>query len=92
MTNLNLNPQSVLTQLSWLGNIRAALKRCGIHIKCMNVSAENMYINQSGELFLQFRPNVKTKDNIEVMHESGTTVHYGTINIEGIALKDWRIN
>ena len=66
-----------------------------------------MYINRSGELFLQFRPDDKSskmKASIEVLHESGTTVHYlehiGAINIEGvvtrvtktgIALKDWRI-
>ena len=77
----------------------------------MNASAENinriMYINQNGELFLQFRPDDKAskmKASIEVLHESGTTVHYqehiGEISIEGvvtrvtktgIALKDWRI-
>ena len=66
-----------------------------------------MYINQSGELFLQFRPgskSAKRKASIETLHGSGTTVHYqeriGAINIEGvvtrvtktgIALKDWRI-
>ena len=66
-----------------------------------------MYINQSGELFLQFRPDDKSsemKASIEVLHEGGTTVHYqehiGEITIEGIvtrvtktgiALKDWRI-
>ena len=66
-----------------------------------------MYINQKGELFLQFRPDDKSsemKASIEVLHESGTTVHYqehiGEINIEGIvtrvtktgiALRDWRI-
>ena len=66
-----------------------------------------MYINQNGELFLQFRPDDKSskmKASIEVMHESGTVVHYqehiGEINIEGvvtrvtktgIALRDWRI-
>ena len=66
-----------------------------------------MYINQSGELFLQFRPDDKSsemKASIEVLHERGTTVHYqehiGEIAIEGvvnrvtktgIALKDWRI-
>ena len=66
-----------------------------------------MYINQNGELFLQFRPDDKSskmKASIEVMYESGTVVHYqehiGAINIEGvvtrvtktgIALKDWRI-
>ena len=77
----------------------------------MNTSAENinriMYINQRGELFLQFRPDDKSskmKASIEVMYESGTTVHYqehiGVIILEGavtrvtksgIALKDWRI-
>ena len=77
----------------------------------MNTSAENinriMYINQNDELFLQFRPGDKAskmKASIEVLHESGTTVHYkehiGEINIEGIvtrvtktgiALRDWRI-
>ena len=66
-----------------------------------------MYINQSGELFLQFRPDDKSskmKASIKVLHEKGTVVHYqehiGEINIEGvvtrvtktgIALKDWRI-
>ena len=66
-----------------------------------------MYVNQSGELFLQFRPDDKSskmKASIEVLHESGTTVHYqehiGAISIEGvvtrvtktgIALRDWRI-
>ena len=66
-----------------------------------------MYINQKGELFLQFRPDDKSskmKASIEVLYESGTTVHYqehiGEITIEGvvtrvtktgIALKDWRI-
>ena len=66
-----------------------------------------MYINQKGELFLQFRPDDKSsemKASIEVLHESGTTVHYqehiGEITIvgvvtrvtkSGIALKDWRI-
>ena len=66
-----------------------------------------MYINQNGELFLQFRPGDKSskmKASIEVLHESGTTVHYqehiGAIDIEGvvarvtktgIALRDWRI-
>ena len=75
------------------------------------MTAENtnkvMYINQKGELFLQFWPDDKSskmKASIEVLHESGTTVHYqehiGEINIEGvvtrvtksgIALKDWRI-
>ena len=66
-----------------------------------------MYINQKGELFLQFRPDDKSskmKASIEVLHERGTVVHYqehiGAINIEGvvtrvtktgIALKDWRI-
>ena len=75
------------------------------------MTAENtnkvMYINQKGELFLQFWPDDKSskmKASIEVLHESGTTVHYqehiGEITIEGvvtrvtksgIALKDWRI-
>lgn len=75
------------------------------------MTAENinriMYINQNGELFLQFRPGNKSskmKASIEVLHEGGTTVHYqehiGEINIEGvvtrvtktgIALRDWRI-
>ena len=66
-----------------------------------------MYINQNGELFLQFRPgskSTKRKASIEALHESGTMVHYqehiGAINIEGvvtrvtktgIALRDWRI-
>ena len=66
-----------------------------------------MYINQKGELFLQFRPDDKSskmKASIEVMHESGTVVQYqehiGEITIEGvvnrvtktgIALRDWRI-
>ena len=66
-----------------------------------------MYINQSGELFLQFRPDDKSskmKASIKVLHEKGTVVHYqehiGEITIEGIvnrvtktgiALKDWRI-
>ena len=66
-----------------------------------------MYINQRGELFLQFRPDDKSskmKASIEVLYESGTSVHYqehiGEITIEGvvtrvtksgIALKDWRI-
>ena len=66
-----------------------------------------MYINQSGELFLQFRPDDKSskmKASIKVLHERGTAVHYqehiGEINIEGvvnrvtktgIALRDWRI-
>ena len=66
-----------------------------------------MYINQKGELFLQFWPDDKSsemKASIEVLHESGTTVHYqeriGEITIEGvvtrvtksgIALRDWRI-
>ena len=66
-----------------------------------------MYINQKGELFLQFRPDDKSskmKASIEVMYESGTTVHYqehiGEITIEGvvtrvtktgIALGNWRI-
>ena len=65
-----------------------------------------MYINQKGELFLQFRPDDKSskmKANIEVLHEIAA-VHYqehiGEITIEGvvtrvtktgIALKDWRI-
>ena len=77
----------------------------------MNTSAENinriMYINQKGELFLQFRPDDKSskmKASIEVLHESGTVVHYqehiGGITIEGvvnrvtksgIALRNWRI-
>lgn len=66
-----------------------------------------MYINQSGELFLQFRPDDKSskmKASIEVLHERGTVVQYqehiGGVNIEGvvnrvtktgIALRDWRI-
>ena len=66
-----------------------------------------MYINQNGELFLQFRPDdksAKMKASIEMLHESGTAVHYqehiGAINIEGvvtrvtktgIALRNWRI-
>ena len=66
-----------------------------------------MYINQKGELFLQFRPDDKSskmKASIEVLHERGTAVHYqehiGGVNSEGvvtrvtktgIALKDWRI-
>ena len=77
----------------------------------MNASAENinriMYINQKGELFLQFRPDDKSskmKASIKVLHEEGTVVHYqehiGGVNIEGvvnrvtktgIALRDWRI-
>lgn len=77
----------------------------------MNTSAENinriMYINQKGELFLQFRPDDKSskmKASIEVLYESGTVVQYqehiGEITIEGIvtrvtksgiALRDWRI-
>ena len=66
-----------------------------------------MYINQKGELFLQFRPDDKSskmKASIEVLYERGTVVHYqehiGGVNIEGvvtrvtksgIALRDWRI-
>lgn len=77
----------------------------------MEITTENtnriVYVNQNGELFLQFRPDDKSskmKASIEVLHESGTTVHYreyiGAISIEGvvtrvtksgIALKDWRI-
>ena len=77
----------------------------------MDTSAKNtnrvIYINKNGELFLQFRPDDKSskaKASIEVLHESGTTIHYqehiGEIDIEGvvtrvtktgIALRDWRI-
>ena len=67
----------------------------------------SMYINQNGELFLQFRPDNKSLETlvkIEVLQERGTTVHYqehiGEIKIDGVVtrvtksgiiLKNWRI-